>query len=64
MQIKTRTALIPADAIQSAYNKLVMSDRMALAREIERIWINSLTQQTVVPPEEARHPPALPAAAE
>jgi hypothetical protein len=37
--ITTRTAVIPLGAIQNAYNDAVMSGRMALAREIEQLWL-------------------------
>ncbi len=49
MQITTRTAVIPMDAIQTAYNDAVMSGRMALAREIEQLWLSRLAKQKVVP---------------
>ena len=47
MQIRTRTAVIPVEAIQAAYNNAVMSGRMALAREIGQLWFNVLVEQKV-----------------
>jgi hypothetical protein len=47
MQIRTRTAVIPAEAIQAAYNNAVMLERMALAREIGQLWLNVLVEQKV-----------------
>ena len=47
MQIRTRTAVIPVEAIQAAYNNAVMSGRMALAREIAQLWLNVLVEQKV-----------------
>jgi hypothetical protein len=60
MQITTRTAVIPNDAIQTAYNDAVMSGRMALAREIGQLWLSMLAEQKVTPlvPTTPR-PPAL-----
>jgi len=49
MQITTRTAVISIDAVQTAYNDAVMSGRMALAREIEQLWLSRLAKQKVVP---------------
>jgi hypothetical protein len=47
MQIRTRTAVIPVEAIQSAYNEAVMSGRMVLAWEIGQLWLNVLVEQKV-----------------
>ena len=45
MEIVTRTAVIPLDSIQAAYNDAVMSGRMALAREIAQLWLSALAEQ-------------------
>ena len=45
MQIRTRTAVIPVEAIQAAYNDAVMSGRTGLAREIGQLWLNVLVEQ-------------------
>ena len=55
MQITPRTAVIPIDAIQTAYNDAVMSGRMALAGEIEQLWLRRPAEQKV-----ARLVPATP----
>jgi hypothetical protein len=47
MQIRTRTAVIPVEAIQAAYNDAVMLGRMALAREIAQLWLTALAEQKV-----------------
>jgi hypothetical protein len=49
MQITTRVAVIPIDAIQAAYNDAVMLGRMALAREIGQVWLSMLAKQKVAP---------------
>ena len=49
MQVSTRKAVIPIDAVQRAYNDAVMSGRMALAREIGQLWLSRLAEQKVVP---------------
>ena len=56
MEITTRTAVIPIEAIQAAYNDAVMSGRMALAWEITRIWTSTLTEQEgSASPDNSRH---------
>ncbi len=49
MQVSTRKAVIPIDAVQRAYNDAVMSGRMALAREIEQLWLSMLAEQKIAP---------------
>jgi hypothetical protein len=43
MHIRTRTAVIPVEAIQGAYNDAVMLGRMELAREIGQLWLSART---------------------
>jgi hypothetical protein len=52
VRITTRTAVIPLDAIQNAYNDAVMSGRMALAREIGQLWLSMLAERKVIRHEE------------
>ena len=53
MQVSTRKAVIPIDAVQRAYNDAVMSGRMALARERGQLWLSRLAEQKVVATVEA-----------
>jgi hypothetical protein len=52
VRITTRTAVIPLDAVQNAYNDAVMSGRMALAREIGQLWLSMLAERKVIRHEE------------
>jgi hypothetical protein len=54
MLIKTKTVTFRVDDIQTAYNDAVLSDRMLLAREIERLWLGALTDQSQKDREEVR----------
>jgi hypothetical protein len=47
MEIVTRTAVIPIEAIQAAYNDAVMSGRTGLAQEIAQLWLSALVEQKV-----------------
>ena len=46
MQITTRTAVIPKEAIQAAYNDAVMLGLTALAQEIAQLWLSALVEQS------------------
>ena len=43
----SRTAVIPVEAIQNAYNDAVMSGRIALASDIGQLWLKMLGEQKV-----------------
>jgi hypothetical protein len=45
--LTTRTAVIPKEAIQAAYNDAVMLGRTALARELAQLWLSALVEQKV-----------------
>ena len=54
MKIETKIASFHVEDIQTAYNDAVVSGRMALAREIEKLWIGALGNHRALRAEKAR----------